>query len=193
LIKVTGCSEIVASAEVEASLSALFKAAAWADKYDGAVHNVPIRGVALAMNEPMGVIGMACSSAQPLLGFIALVAPAIAMGNVCIVVPSEPYPLLATDLYQVLETSDLPGGVINIVTGQQKTLMKTLSEHDDVDSIWYFGDDGLSDQIEAAAAHTIKRTWCNQHQAYDWTQVTCREVLRHATEVKNIWVPYGEG
>jgi aldehyde dehydrogenase (NAD+) len=193
LIKVTGCSEIVASAEVEASLSALFKAAAWADKYDGAVHNVPIRGVALAMNEPMGVIGMACSSAQPLLGFISLVAPAIAMGNVCIVVPSEPYPLLATDLYQVLETSDLPGGVINIVTGQQKTLMKTLSEHDDVDSIWYFGDDGLSDQIEAAAAHTIKRTWCNQHQAYDWTQVTCREVLRHATEVKNIWVPYGEG
>ena len=193
MIKVTGCSESQAQQEVEASLSTLFKAAAWADKYDGAVHNVPIRGVALAMNEPVGVIGMACSSTQPLLGFISLVAPAVAMGNTCVVIPSEPYPLLATDLYQVLDTSDLPSGVINIVTGDQSTLMKTLGEHDDVEAIWYFGDAPLSQQIEAAASHTIKRTWCNHGQSYDWTKVSCKEVLRYATEVKNIWVPYGEG
>jgi len=193
LMRVVGCDQAQATLEVESSLSALFKAAAWADKYDGAVHNVPIRGVALAMNEPMGVIGVACSSAQPLLGLISLVAPAIAMGNTCVVVPSEPYPLLATDLYQVLETSDLPGGVINIVTGSQETLVKTLSEHDDVDAMWYFGDADLSGQIEVAAAHTIKRTWCNHGKAYDWRELPQQEVLRHATEVKNIWVPYGEG
>jgi len=193
LSALTGVSESEALAEVEASLSALFNAAAWADKYDGAVHSVPLRGVALAMNEPVGVIGVACSNTQPLLGFISLIAPAVAMGNTCVVIPSEPFPLIATDLYQVLETSDLPGGVINIVTGGHDTLMKTLSEHDDVEAIWYFGDAPLSAQIEQAAAHTIKRSWCNHGQAYDWSQVRCEEVLRHAVEIKNIWVPYGEG
>ncbi len=193
LVKVTGCDSNVAQHEVELSLTTLFSAAAWADKYDGAVHNVPIRGVALAMNEPVGVLGIACSSAQPLLGFISVVAPAIAMGNTCVVVPSQPFPLLATDLYQVLETSDLPGGVINIVTGDQTTLMKTVGEHDDVDAVWYFGDAPLSKQIEAAAAHTIKRTWCNHQRAYDWAQVKQSDVLRRSVEVKNIWVPYGEG
>lgn len=193
IVQVTGGTLEQAQAEFDASITTLFQAAAWADKYDGAVHNVPIRGVALAMNEAMGVVGMACSSTQPLLGFISLVAPAIAMGNTCIVVPSEPFPLLACDLYQVLETSDLPGGVINIVTGEHKVLVKTLSEHDDVDAVWYFGDAPLSRDIEKAAAHTIKRTWCNHGRSTDWTQVRMKEILRHATEVKNIWVPYGEG
>ena len=193
LVGVVGCGRTEAELEFENSLTALFNAAAWADKYDGAVHNVPIRGVALAMNEPMGVIGIACSNKQPLLGFISLVASAIAMGNRCVVIPSEPFPLLATDLYQVLETSDLPGGVINIVTGSHEILVKTLSEHDDVDAMWYFGDAPLSRSIEAAAAHTIKRTWCNHGQSYDWASVSQREILRYATEVKNIWIPYGEG
>lgn len=193
LCLLTGLDMSAAEAEVDASVNALFTAAAWADKYDGAVHNVPMRGVALAMNEAVGVIGINCSSKQPLLGLIALIAPAIAMGNVCVVLPSEAYPLLATDLYQILETSDLPSGVINIVTGDQRTLMKTLAEHDDVEAIWHFGDAPLSEMVEAAAAHTIKRSWCNQGREYDWSQVSCAEVLRHATEVKNVWVPYGEG
>jgi aldehyde dehydrogenase (NAD+) len=115
------------------------------------------------------------------------------MGNTCVVIPSEAFPLVTTDLYQVLDTSDLPGGVINIVTGDHQTLMKTLSEHDDVEAIWYFGDAPLSASIERAAAHTIKRSWCNHGQAYDWTRVRSEEVLRHAVEIKNIWVPYGEG
>jgi aldehyde dehydrogenase (NAD+) len=96
------------AAEVEASIARLFTYGAWADKYDGAVHPVPIRGVALAMHEPVGVIGIACPDAHPLLGFVSLVAPAIAMGNRVVAVPSEPHPLAATDFYQVLETSDLP-------------------------------------------------------------------------------------
>ena len=192
LAQVTGCDEVSAHEEVEASINALFTAAAWADKYDGDVHSVPMRGVALAMKEPMGVIGVLCSGAQPLLGLIALVAPAVAMGNTCVVIPSEPFPLLATDLYQVLDTSDLPGGVINIVTGEHKGLVKTLSEHDDVDAVWCFSDAPLSAQVEAAAAHTIKRSWCNHGLAYDWFTLPCEEVLRHATEVKNVWVPYGE-
>jgi aldehyde dehydrogenase (NAD+) len=193
LSDLTGANDVDARAEVEASLTAIFNAAAWADKYDGAVHSVPLKGVALAMNEPVGVIGVACSNTQPLLGFVSLIAPAVAMGNTCVVIPSEAFPLVTTDLYQVLDTSDLPGGVINIVTGDHQTLMKTLSEHDDVEAIWYFGDAPLSASIERAAAHTIKRSWCNHGQAYDWTRVRSEEVLRHAVEIKNIWVPYGEG
>ena len=103
--------------EVEASIQRLFSYGAWADKYDGSVHSPPLRGVALAMNEPLGVVGVICPDEAPLLGFISLVAPLIAMGNRVVVVPSERYPLAATDLYQVLETSDVPAGVINIVTG----------------------------------------------------------------------------
>ena len=181
-----------AKAEVQTSIECLFTYAAWADKYDGAVHNVPIRGVALAMNEPVGVIGIGCADEAPLLGLISTVAPAIAMGNTCVVVPSDAFPLVATDFYQVLDTSDLPGGVVNIVTGAHSDLMKTLAAHDDVDAVWYFGSDDLSEMIENEAAHNLKRTWVNQQCARDWTQTDAQEFLRHATDVKNIWIPYGE-
>lgn len=90
------------------SIQRLFSYAAWADKYDGAVHSTPLRGVVLALPEPIGVIGIGCPDEYPLLGFVSLVAPAIAMGNTVVAVPSEKYPLSATDLYQVLETSDVP-------------------------------------------------------------------------------------
>lgn len=188
----TGASAAIANDEVAASVARLFAYGAWADKYDGAVHNVPIRGVALAMNEPVGVIGITCPSDAPLLGFISTIAPAIAIGNTVVAVPSEPFPLAATDLYQVLETSDLPGGVVNIVTGSQHDLAKTLAEHDNVDAVWHFGSDDLSGMIEAASVGNLKRTWVNNGRARDWATSEGREFLRHATDVKNIWIPYGE-
>ncbi len=133
----TGASKRDARREVEASVKRLFTYAAWADKWDGAVHSVPIRGVALAMNEPIGVVGVACPDESPLLGFVSLVAPLIATGNTVIAIPSEAHPLAATDLYQVFETSDLPAGVVNIVTGARDALSKVLAEHDDVEAMWY--------------------------------------------------------
>jgi aldehyde dehydrogenase (NAD+) len=173
--------------EVEASIEKLFSFAAWADKYDGAVHSVPLRGVALAMNEAMGVIGLVCPEESPLLGFVSLVAPAIAMGNAVVVVPSVTHPLAATDFYSILETSDVPAGVVNIVTGDAAALSKTLAEHLDVDAIWCssFGAD-----IERASSGNLKRTFNLEHR--DWTAVSDREWLREATQVKNIWIPYGE-
>src|SRR4051812_44322141 len=146
----TGCGKRRAKQEVEASISRLFTYAAWADKYDGAVHSVPIRGVSIAMNEPIGVIGMASDDAFPLLGFISLVAPAIATGNTTIVIPSGIHPLAATDFYSVLETSDVPDGVINIVTGDRDPLAKTLAEHDDVEAMWYFGTRDGARMVELA-------------------------------------------
>jgi aldehyde dehydrogenase (NAD+) len=190
----TGAPAKGARQELEASISRLFTYAAWADKYDGAVHSVPIRGVSIAMNEPIGVIGIACPDEYPLLGLISLVGPAIATGNTVVVVPSQTYPLAATDFYSVLETSDVPAGVVNIVTGDRDALSKVLSDHDDVDAMWYFGTaDGVK-MVELASASNMKRTWATWHERawLDATDGEGREFLRAATHVKNIWVPYGE-
>ncbi|SMX23361.1 aldehyde dehydrogenase family protein [Boseongicola aestuarii] len=181
--------------EVDTSIDRLFCYGAWADKFDGAVHQVPIRGVALAMNEPIGVIGIACPNEAPLLSFISLVAPAIALGNRVVALPSQDHPLAATDFYQVLETSDLPGGVLNIVTGDQDLLTKTLSEHAGVDALWHFGSANSAEAVELASIINLKQTWVAGGKARNWfdeAQSEGREFLRHASQVKNIWVPYGE-
>ncbi len=181
-------------AEVEASIARLFTYAAWADKFDGQAKSVPIRGIALALNEPVGVIGALCADEVPLLGLISVMGPAIAMGNTCVLVPSDPFPLAATDLYQVLETSDLPAGVVNIVTGSHAEMAKPLAGHMDVDAVWSFSSTDLSAVIEAEAAVNLKRTWVNHGRARDWMGASGegREFLRHATAIKTVWVPYGE-
>ena len=130
--------------EVDLGIERIFSYAAWTDKYDGAVHNPPLRNVSIAMNEPIGTVGMICPAEAPLLGFLSVALPAIAMGNTIIAVPSETYPLITGDLYQLFDTSDLPGGVVNIVTGRASELMKVLAEHDDVDAIWCFTDEASS-------------------------------------------------
>ncbi|MFA9229316.1 MAG: aldehyde dehydrogenase family protein [Microgenomates group bacterium] len=180
--------------EVEATIQRLFTYAAWADKFDGAVKSVPIRGVAIAMNEPCGVIGALCPEEAPLLGLISVMAPAIAMGNTCVLVPSEGGALAATDFYQVLETSDLPGGVVNFVTGSHVDLAKPLAGHMDVDALWSFSAAPISAMIEKESATNIKRTWVNNGRDRDWYGPAGegRTFLRQATEVKTIWVPYGE-
>jgi len=190
----TACGKRRAKQEVEAAISRLFTYAAWADKYDGAVHSVPIRGVSIAMNEPIGVMALVCDDAFPLLGLMSLIGPALATGNTTIVVPSSAFPLAATDFYSVLETSDVPDGVVNIVTGDKDALAKVLAEHDDVEAIWYFGEREGVKQVELASASNMKRTWATWH-GRDWldrAEGEGREFLRAATQVKNVWVPYGE-
>ena len=180
--------------EVEAAVKRLFTYAAWADKYDGQVHGVPIRGIALAMKEPVGVIGAICPNEAPLLGLISCMAPAIAMGNRVILAASEPFPLAATDFIQVLETSDVPAGVVNVLTGGHADIAAPLARHMDVNAVWSFGAGPLSATIEKGAASNLKRTWVNHATARDWfgVQGEGRAFLQAATEVKNIWVPYGE-
>ncbi|WP_425079997.1 aldehyde dehydrogenase family protein [Ruegeria denitrificans] len=178
--------------EVDAAIQRLFTAAAWADKYDGQVHGVPIRGVAIAMKEPVGVIGALCADEAPLLGLVSAMAPAIAKGNRVVLVASEPYPLAATDFYQVLDTSDVPAGVVNILTGSHAELAKPLASHLNVDAVWSFSSTDLSKEIEVVSAGNLKRTWVNNATAFDWGMDHSRRFLQASTEVKNIWVPYGE-
>jgi aldehyde dehydrogenase (NAD+) len=181
--------------EVKTAIERVFAYAAWADKFDGAVHNPPFRNVAIAMNEPIGTVGIVCPQEAPLLGFLSVVLPALAMGNTVIAIPSERYPLIAGDLYQVFDTSDLPGGAVNIVTGRAGELLKVLAEHADVDAIWCFGDEASSATAKALSAGNLKQVFTNEGRAIDWFNVEQGEgrwFLRHAVQVKNIWVPYGE-
>jgi aldehyde dehydrogenase (NAD+) len=184
-----------AAAEFDFGVERIFSYAAWADKFDGAVHNPPFRNVAIAMNEPLGTVGILCPAEAPLLGFLSLVLPALAVGNTVIAVPSEAYPLIIADLYQLFDTSDLPGGALNIVTGNASQLLKVLAEHDDVDAIWSFGDEANAAEAKAMSVGNLKQVWTNEGRAIDWFNPKLAEgrwFLEHATQVKNIWVPYGE-
>ncbi len=107
-------------------------------------------------------------------------------------VPSEAFPLAATDLYQVLDTSDVPGGVVNIVTGSHAELAKPLASHLDVDAVWCFSSSDLSGLVEREAAGNIKRTWLSYGRTVEWATFDVKSALRAATEVKTVWVPYGE-
>jgi len=191
----TVVGEKQAAAEVATGIERIFSYAAWADKFDGAVHNPPFRNIAIAMNEPIGTVGVVCPAEVPLLGFLSLVMPLLAVGNTVIAVPSERYPLVTGDLYQLFDTSDLPGGAVNIVTGYASQLLKTLAEHDDVDAIWCDGDEATVAAAKAMSTGNLKQVWTNEGRAIDWfntKQSEGRWFLEHATQVKNIWVPYGE-
>jgi aldehyde dehydrogenase (NAD+) len=191
----TGSGLDAGRAEVDLSVERLFTYAAWADKYGGEVQSVPLRNFTFAYHEPIGTLGIVCPDAWPLLAFLSTVAPAVAMGNAVVVVPSERWPLAATDLYQVFDTSDVPAGVINIVTGARDTLAATLAAHDDLDCLWYFGSEKGSAAVEKASAGNLKRTWADHGIARDWAdpeQGVGEEFLRQGIQVKNIWVPFGE-
>jgi aldehyde dehydrogenase (NAD+) len=195
IISMTGCTRKAAQTEVDTAVQRLFTYAAWADKYGGSVQETTLRGITVAVNEPVGVIGIACPDEFPLLGFVSLMAPAIARGNTVVILPSQKYPLSATDLYQVLDTSDVPAGVVNIITGDRDHLIKTLVQHEDVDSVWYFGGGEGSFHVEFESASNMKRTWVGYGLPRNWLdheQGEGHEFLHEATQVKNIWVPTGE-
>ncbi|WP_244850931.1 aldehyde dehydrogenase family protein [Caballeronia sp. SL2Y3] len=194
LLTRAGSSERDAKREVDASIARLFTYAAWADKFDGAVHAPPLHGVALAMHEPVGVIGVICPDEAPLLGIVSLIAPALALGNTVVAVPSMTCPLMATDFYQVADTSDVPGGALNIVTGDARSLAKTLAQHDDVDALWCFNGAALSAMAERESVGNLKRTFVDHGRLFDWHDASSEGLpfLRQAVQVKNIWVPYGD-
>ena len=180
--------------ELDAALKRIFYYAAQADKYDGRIHSTNAkRQTTLAFNEPFGVMGLVCPDEAPLLAMISLLMPALAMGNRVVIVPSQSQPLVATNFYQVLDTSDVPAGVVNIVTGARDELAKVLAEHDEVAAVWYHGDNSAA--VEKASAGNVKSTWVNNGKAVDWfndQQGQGVEYLRRATQAKNIWIPYGE-
>jgi aldehyde dehydrogenase (NAD+) len=192
-LKDYGHSPNAAKKEVEQSIERINYYAAWCDKFDGKVHSVPMRAVAMAMHEPIGVIGMVCPAENPLLSFVSLMAPALAMGNRVVMLANEAFPLPALELYQVLNTSDVPAGTVNILSGRHEDMLKPLAGHLNLDALWYFGDQDGVTLVEQESALNLKRTWTHT-DTKDWTSSKAqgKTFLRHSTEVKNIWTPYGE-
>ncbi len=178
--------------ELAKSVDRLFTWAAWADKHDGAIKSVPLRGVALAMHEPVGTIGILCPAEAPLLGLVSTAAAAVALGNTVVAVASPAHPLIAADLMQVVDTSDVPGGVWNLVTGDPATLAPVLAAHMEVDAVWCFAGPETGAAVEAAAAGNLKRTWVDR-ATRDWLGPDGEgpAFRAAATEIKTIWVPYG--
>ncbi|MDO6584165.1 aldehyde dehydrogenase family protein [Salipiger sp. 1_MG-2023] len=179
--------------EVSLAVDRLFTAAAWADKYDGRIAQAPLRGAALVMRQPCGVIGALCPDEAPLLGLVSVMAPAIAMGNRVVLVASQPFPLAALEFSHILEGSDVPGGVVNILTGPHADLAPTLAQHMDIDAVWSFSGADVSQPIEQGAAGSLKRSWVNDGRARDWwgPEGTGPEFLEQATECKSVWIPWG--
>lgn len=194
LIRCAGADESDARAEVEAAVRTLFTYAAWADKHDGRVHSTPFRNVTFAMNEPVGTVAIRCADRAPLAGVAGPLAAALSQGNVAVVVLPERFPVPGLDLVQVMETSDIPSGAVNIISGIHREVIPTLAAHDDVDQVWDFVADGLSGETERLSAGNLKRVWVDREGAVNWRAPSGRDgelLLRKGTRVKNIWVPYG--
>jgi aldehyde dehydrogenase (NAD+) len=195
LKEICGLTRKQAKNEFHASLSRIFSYAAWADKYDGAVHDAPYRGVTMALPEAIGVLAQIAPEENPLITTVSLIAPAIAMGNRIVLIASERYASIALELVQTLETSDIPAGVVNILTGNKADLAKQLAGHAEVDGIWCWAKPEIVAQVESTSAADLKRLWVHIDGDRDWLdsqQGEGLEFLRNATEVKNIWTPYGD-
>lgn len=181
----------VSEAEFDASLQSLFTFAAKSDKFDGQVHPAPFKGIVYTANEPLGVVGVICTDEAPLGSVVGALASCIAMGNTVVLIAPEKNPLPAVELYRVLEASDVPAGVVNIVTGLHKDLVSTLVDHDGVDAIWALTP-GLAEEVERLSVGNLKQTWISET---NWIQEPLSSpdyILRHATQVKNVWTPVGE-
>ena len=195
IMKLTGVSKKQAGLEVETAVRRIFSYAALADKHEGLIHQPPMRGLALALNEPIGVLGLVCPDEVPLLSMLSMLLPAIAMGNSVVLVPSRPFALVATDFYQVLETSDVPPGVVNIVSGDAKELGSVLAKHDDVAGLWVSGTADECANAKKFSSGNMKIVWTNNGKKLDWFdnhQSEGRVWMRRASQVKNVWIPYGE-
>ncbi|XP_049642132.1 aldehyde dehydrogenase family 16 member A1 isoform X2 [Suncus etruscus] len=155
-----------------------------------------LRGPVLQLREPVGVIAIVCPDEEPLLGFVSLLAPALAYGNAVVVVPSRTCPLPALEICRNLPKS-MPAGLVNVLTGDQDHLTRVLALHQDVQALWYFGSEQGSQFVEWASAGNLKSVWVNWGQRQNWDQEdkdkeACIEMTRRATRIKTLWLPMGD-
>jgi acyl-CoA reductase-like NAD-dependent aldehyde dehydrogenase len=190
-----GSSKAAAKLEVEQSVDRLIYYAGWCDKYNpifSSVNPVSSSHFNFSSTEPMGVISMIASQKSALLGLISVVAPAIASGNTCVVLASNSKPLSAITFAEVLNSSDLPGGVVNIMTGEVKELHPHFSNHMDVNAIYLCSDNADEKKLaETNASLNVKRARIETEQ--DWADSKCESPYRimDFLEVKTTWHPIG--
>lgn len=189
-----GISPAKARAAVDAAIDRLVWYAGWADKLTQVVGNAnPVAGpyFNLSTPEPSGVIAVVAPR-SPLLGLVSVVAPLIVTGNTVVVVASEPHPLTAITLGEVMATSDLPGGVVNMLTGSQAEIAPWLASHMDVNGIDLTGveDEALATDLEVAAADNLKRVRRPEPDT-DWLAEPGLDRMTRFQETKTVWHPIG--
>lgn len=187
-----GSTEKNARAEVELSIDRLIYYAGWCDKINqvlGAVNPVSSSHFNFSVTEPTGVVGVVADESKALVGLISVIAPVIASGNTCVVLASESKPLCSITLAEVLATSDVPGGVVNILTGMRSEMIKPLTTHMDVNAMAYCGDDSEEVKlIDESAALNLKRV--NKYDE-DWMNPEAQDLyyINDFCEVKTTWHP----
>lgn len=190
-----GLTSEAAAAEVGGSVDRLVWYAGWADKYAQVAGSAnPVAGpyFDFSIPEPTGVVGVLAPQVSSLLGLVSVVAPVITTGNAVVVVASEARPLPALDLSEVLATSDLPGGVVNILTGRTAELAPVLAAHRDVEALDLAGaPDGAEAELETMAADNVKRVLRRARPEPDWSAEPSPARMLFFTEVKTVWHPVG--
>lgn len=187
-----GASQKEANAEVELSIDRLIYYAGWCDKINqvlGSVNPVSSSHFNFSVTEPTGVVGVVPEEKSSLIGLISLVAPVIASGNTCVVLASESKPLCAITFAEVLATSDVPGGVVNILTGMRSEMIKPLTTHMDVNAMAYAGDSIEEIKLlDESSALNLKRI-CKYEE--DWTNPDAQNLyfIGDFCEVKTTWHP----
>jgi acyl-CoA reductase-like NAD-dependent aldehyde dehydrogenase len=190
-----GLSERDALAEVEASIDRLVYYAGWADKYQqifSSVNPVASSHFNFSVLEPSGVVALVAPQNSPLIGLISTLVPTIAGGNSVIALASRDLPLCAVTLSEVLATSDLPGGVVNILTGDRSELIEHFASHMDVNTIIYCGDNAAERAaVRIKSALNVKRTVC--HERSDWMAADAQNpyLILDTQEIKTTWHPIG--
>lgn len=195
-LKTMGIHHQTAQKEVETAIDRLIYYAGWADKYQqvfGSINPVASNHFNFSMPDPTGVVNVFAPEESPLLGLISVIAPVIVGGNTCNVLASEKYPLSAISFAEVLETSDVPGGVVNILTGYKSELVEHMSSHMDVNA-FFFTDKNVNKeyrkQIDTNAALNIKRIIFEPVE--DWTEYEENPYLiAKFQEIKTTWHPVG--
>ena len=196
LMSIKGDSKNQAEKEFSQSCERIIYYASMADKFEGNIHNPPMRGLTLAVKEPIGIVASIMSDDQPLLSLSTIISSLFANGNSSIIVPSEKTSLIAASLYQVFETSDIPAGSINILTARENELNETLTKHENIHGIWAFSNKTkIRSSIIHGTVFNLKRYWCPKNKTIDWSNISeefLDEFLYQGSQVKNIWIPYGE-
>jgi aldehyde dehydrogenase (NAD+) len=189
-----GASAKVATAEVDAAIDRLVHYAGWTDKLAavlGSANPVSSPHFSYSAPEPTGVVGILAPPGSPLLGLVSVLAPVITGGNACVVIAAEQDPCVAVTFAEVVATSDVPAGVINILTGRTAEVAPHLAAHADVNALDLTGADAeLRKSLEQAAAETVKRVYVPKGVP-DFAAAPGTARLRAFVEIKTVWHPTG--
>ena len=188
-----GTGKRAAHKEVEASIDRLIYYAGWSDKYQqifSAVNPVSSSHFNFSVLEPTGVVSIIAPDDSGLLGLVSDVAPAIVGGNTCVVLASETLPLCAVSFAEVLHASDVPAGVVNILTGFREELTGQFASHMDVNAV-IFSDDNAAKDIQVEAANNIKRVIARAGIKWASDSAQSPYLIKDTQEVKTTWHPIG--